>query len=350
MFHWLMWISMNREEVYSMSSYIYQSSFAPYFEDFEKAKATVGFDTLQFRKFFKELDVFVIQYGFIEITRELVSKWRDTHVNDSNRTLYGKYCVLGQFAKYLNHRGIKAYVPMLPKQQFDSGSPYIFTHEQIKKIFEVADSLRMPCSNKSNCLFSIPAILRVLYSTGMRIGEVLSLENRDVNLEQNRIIVRITKNKQEKLIPINSSLHVVLSQYYKYKCHIVNANLNVQLPNAPFFCSLMGKPMVKVTVFTWFKRILMMCGIPHIGGGKGPHIHHLRHTFAVHSLQQQVKSGADIYCAMPILSIFLGHKDLRGTERYVRLTHEMYPDVIAAQKTISEEIYPQPISSTNNED
>ena len=54
----------------------------------------------------------------------------------------------------------------------------------------------------------------------------------------------------------------------------------------------------------------------------------------------QVKDGADIYCVLPVLSIFLGHKTLMGTERYVRLTQEMYPDIIEMEQSVSSFIFP----------
>jgi len=54
----------------------------------------------------------------------------------------------------------------------------------------------------------------------------------------------------------------------------------------------------------------------------------------------QVREGADIYCVLPILATYLGHKTLFGTERYVRLTHEMYPDVVKMEESISSFVFP----------
>lgn len=70
--------------------------------------------------------------------------------------------------------------------------------------------------------------------------------------------------------------------------------------------------------------------------------HCARHTFAVHSLHKLVTSGEDIYSVMPVLSKFLGHKDLRGTERYVRLTHEIYPEINNIMSALTADIYPKP--------
>lgn len=92
-------------------------------------------------------------------------------------------------------------------------------------------------------------------------------------------------------------------------------------------------------VYGWFRIILRKCGIPHCAK-KGPRVHDLRHTFAVHSLMHQVKNGADIYCMLPILAVFLGHKKLSDTEIYVRLTQEMYPDILKQEITITRFLFP----------
>ena len=97
--------------------------------------------------------------------------------------------------------------------------------------------------------------------------------------------------------------------------------------SAPFFISYTGSKITKGTAYCWFRKILRMAGIPFIGDHRGPRVHDLRHTFAVHSLMKQVRSGRDIYCLLPILSVFMGHKTLAGTEHYVRLTSEIFPEL-----------------------
>lgn len=70
---------------------------------------------------------------------------------------------------------------------------------------------------------------------------------------------------------------------------------------------------------------LSMAGISFKGNWNGPRIHDFRHTFAVNSFKQMIDSGLDMYVALPILSIYLGHKRNFATEQYVRLTLSMYP-------------------------
>jgi len=60
----------------------------------------------------------------------------------------------------------------------------------------------------------------------------------------------------------------------------------------------------------------------------------------VHSFEKMVKSGVDIYCALPILSTFLGHKTIKGTEKYVRMVQEIYPDIIGMENPVTSFVFP----------
>lgn len=56
-----------------------------------------------------------------------------------------------------------------------------------------------------------------------------------------------------------------------------------------------------------------------------------------------VKSGEDIYCALPILSVFLGHKTIAGTEKYVRMTQEIFPEIIKMENHLTSFVFPNKI-------
>jgi integrase len=303
-------------------------------------KETMGFGLRKFKEILKGFDRFFIMENVTElfITQPLIAKWRTTCVNDSDLTIYGKYSVISQFCRYMTHLGYPCYAPRLPKMNFGDYVPYVFTHEQIRSIFLACDAMVMSCNNMAGNLFAIPLMLRLLYSTGMRVGEAVSLRNNDVDFEHERIVIRKTKNRQQRLIPLNPSMLQVLCQYRDARSRLPLQCIDT--PNGFFFISPSGQALNNKNVYTWFKKILKKCGIPHIGKNHGPRVHDLRHTCAVHSLISQVRNGADIYCVLPVLSVFLGHKSLSGTERYVRLTQEMYPDIIKSEQSVSSFVFP----------
>ena len=56
----------------------------------------------------------------------------------------------------------------------------------------------------------------------------------------------------------------------------------------------------------------------------------MRHTYSVHCLQQWISHGVDLTVALPYLSTYLGHTGLKSTQEYLRLTAELYPEVVSA--------------------
>ncbi|MEO5602580.1 MAG: tyrosine-type recombinase/integrase [Cyclobacteriaceae bacterium] len=180
----------------------------------------------------------------------------------------------------------------------------------------------------------LPALIRLLYATGLRISEALALKDRDLNLTDNYLIVRDSKNGKERLIPISSSLSEVLSEYVRYK-----KLLPLSEPASDhLFITLSGSSCNTDHVRKWFKKILGIAGISlH---DQGPRLHDLRHTFSVHSLAMMAEAGIDLYCSLPTLSTYLGHQSLEATNAYVRLTGEMYPGLLKDVDLICLNVFP----------
>jgi site-specific recombinase XerD len=176
----------------------------------------------------------------------------------------------------------------------------------------------------------------MLYATGIRINEALSLQDEDVNLENNYLVIRDSKNGKERLISISESLSSVCKEYVKYR-----DRMPIQRTNTNFFISLNGSKCKSGVVYEWFRKILSGAGISYKGGHQGPRIHDLRHTFAVHSLAAMAENGIDLYCALPYLSTYLGHQSIRATNGYVRLTAEMYPDLLKDVDRVCLNVFPK---------
>jgi len=191
----------------------------------------------------------------------------------------------------------------------------------------------------STIQFIIPAVVRLLYGTGLRISEAISLKNRDVDLQTSVIRIRKSKNGEERLTPLSDTLADVLTQYLNYRNQLPLSHIRDD--NNFFFVSPNGTYCRAASVYKWFRKILSKSSIVFQGDHKGPRVHDLRHTFAVHSLEKMARTGMDFFCSLPLLSTYLGHKSLGATEQYVRLTSEMYPDLIKDQKNIGIRVFPE---------
>jgi integrase len=319
---------------------VFTSIFAPYFHNYLQEKEARGYKAIQIKWILLEFDRFFLQSGqnSHNISFDSVKKWAETRVNDGDGTLYQKFSVLAGFCRYMCLLGHDCYIPRLPrKKRNDNFIPFIFTHEQMCDIFNACDRLVMKEHHANSILFIIPALIRVLYSTGIRISEALSILNRDIDFERHVILLNKTKNRCQRLAPINESLEQVLKQYINYRNRIPVPD--VANPDRHLFISTIGKACSRSTVLMYFHRILELCGIPRCNDQRGPRLHDVRHTTGVHSLIKSTREGEDFYSFLPLLATFMGHKKVLDTENYLRMTQEAYPEILKMNAEVSLEIY-----------
>jgi integrase len=319
----------------------YSSILAPYMRHLIDMKASAGISAQRSKWILKEFDDFANAESLEDphVTEEFIRKWRSTRTADCDRTLYAKYSVWSQLTTMMSRKGCVCFIPRLPKQPKVNFTPYIFTHEQINAIFETGDAYRMYDIRMGTALIAMPAILRLLYSTGVRISEALSIRNKDVHMDEHFIHLRKTKNGSERIVPVCESLAEVFAEYESYRNRMPVKGLDT--PGHPFFVKSDGTGFHANAVYQHFKKLLGKCGIPHIGNHNGPRVHDLRHTNAVHALVQMGLNGMDLYTSLPILSTTLGHHSLFATEQYVRLTCAMYPELEKQCSPINAFVYPK---------
>ena len=329
--------------------FAYTSVFAPFIDDFIHEKELRGYKATQLKWMLLEFDKFFTQTSKKElfISSDDVKNWAATRTCDKPNTLYQKYCAMADFCHYMCLLGYECYIPRRPKKCFANYAPTIFTHEQMRAIFNACDNLIMKEHHAQSIMIIMPTLIRILYSTGIRISEALSVLNKDVDFERRVIVLNNTKNRCQRLAPVNETLEQVLRQYINYRNRIPTPG--VANPDSHLFVSATGRPCSRRTVLTYFHRIIEECGIPRHCDQRGPMVHEIRHSAAVHSLIKQTQDGVDIYCSLPLLATFMGHKKVLDTETYVRLTQEMYPEVLKMNADVTDQVYSFIISKLNED-
>lgn len=319
----------------------YRSVLSVYMKQLIEVKTSAGISTQRLKWILKEFDNFAIaeSLGDPHITEDFIQKWRATRIVDCEATLYAKYSIWSQLTKMMSRHGCECFIPKLPKQPPSNFTPYIFSEEQIKAIFEASDCYRLYDRRMGTSLFAMPALFRLLYSTGLRISEALSIKNKDVILDGHYIHLRKTKNGTERIAPICKSLEDVLNTYLFYRCKLPVKGIDK--PDAPYFIKADGTKLTSNAVYRHFRKLLDTCDIPHKGNHFGPRVHDVRHTYAVHTLIQMDRNDMDLYTSLPILSASLGHHSLSATEKYIRLTIAMYPELEKKCSQINAFIYPK---------
>jgi len=318
--------------------YNFTGTYAPYIEQLIALKQKLGYKYISAQELLFRFDRFTIERteSSLGITKELSDAWCERIGLESDKYRQGRIRILIQLSSLMNDIGVHSYIPIFPKVHERIFIPYIYSRTEITAIFKACDEVQISRRLMNCYVIILPALFRLLYGTGLRINEALLLLDDDVNLEQNYLIVRDSKNNKERLIPISESLSSVCKEYLKYR-----DMMPLKREKNYFFVSLNGSKCKSGVVYGWFRRILLDAGIPYKGNHQGPRIHDLRHTFAVHSLAQMAEEGTDLYCALPYLSTYLGHQSIRATNGYVRLTAEMYPELLKNVNVICLNVFPK---------
>lgn len=320
----------------------FQSIYASLLEQYINFKRNLGYKFIDAESTYYLFDQFVLLNRELEfgITKELAYKWAIKRPNESDSTCYRRVMYLIQFASFLNDLGYSSYIPKLPKAYKSTFTPYIFSKNELNAIFKSSDQLEISGSMDS-AVNVIPALLRTLYGTGIRIGEAVKLKVKDVNLEDKYLIIRQSKNGKDRMIPISNSLAEVCKHYR-------NSIKVIQGANDYFFVKRNGRGCSTKSIYQWFRKVLWKAGIAHGGKGYGPRLHDVRHAFSVHSMAAMAESGLDLYYSLPILSEYLGHQSLEATEKYVRLTSEMYPGILSNVNSICSYAFPEVYNCETN--
>ena len=166
---------------------------------------------------------------------------------------------------------------------------------------EVSNLLDIPLLTKYD--YRNKAMLEILYGSGLRISELISLTLRDVDME-NDIIRCIGKGSKERIVPINDYEKYFLNLYLEHRSFfLINGD------NDYLFLNNHGKKMTRQGFLKNLKKILVEKNI-----SKNVTPHTLRHSFASHMLS----GGADLRS----IQMLLGHSDISTTKIYTHISNE----------------------------
>ena len=212
----------------------------------------------------------------------------------------------------------KSFLPTLPKVKSDY-IPYIFSDEEIVRIFHYADNLtpQNPRSCSSFFQLKIPMALRILYSCGTRLQETMSLQRKDVDFKNRTLFLKKTKFSKERVIPVHESLIAVMERY----CLTLGI---MHEPEAFLFPGRKeGSHYTTRQMDSWFSEILKLADIDQRERDcheRGACLHCFRHLFVLKSMHQLEAAGHSVDMNDLLLPTYLGHECLLDTDKYMRFS------------------------------
>ncbi|MCR5303382.1 MAG: site-specific tyrosine recombinase XerD [Lachnospiraceae bacterium] len=189
----------------------------------------------------------------------------------------------------------------LKAPKVEKKAPGILTDEQIEAL------LSAPSGNNPKEIRD-KAMLELLYATGIRVSELITLKVNDLNMQMSLIMCRGSRN--ERVIPFGREARKALSKYMTETRDQILGDKESEV----LFVNMSGEPMSRQGFWKLIKSYSKKAGVD---GDITPHT--LRHSFAAHL----VKNGADLHSVQEML----GHSDISTTQMYARLVSSRLRDV-----------------------
>lgn len=196
--------------------------------------------------------------------------------------------------------------------------PYIYTSDELKRIF----SASLTYQKRRSIMYPEMVFYALVftYSMGLRIRETLKIELGDINLSQSYIHIKQTKFYKSRLVTFNNAVKAKLIECLKWR-------KSAGMPDDSKDLLLLDRKNRPITIHNMdasFIRIREKVGVKCDSDNRHqPHIHSLRHTFAVNRIAAWYREGKDVQKMLPILSIYMGHTNLDHTAAYITMTDDL---------------------------
>ncbi len=250
--------------------------------------------------------------GFTKIPHDNpANSWPDAHnirqflyfladFHLSKRSIARNIATVKSFHKFLVRKKILQADPtrLLQAPKYSKSLPSALSEDRMQTLFE--DLLKVK-SDATYMDYLVAAILEVLYSTGMRIAELCSLQKEQAQASQLRII---GKRQKERIVFLGKSSQEAIKNYLSVR----------QSNHTALFVSERGIILSPRSVRYWIhKWIMLRSNMEKI------HPHQFRHSFATHLLNKG--------CSLRAVQEMLGHASLSTTQIYIHLSRKKLQDV-----------------------
>lgn len=282
-----------------------------------------------------------IKHAVKEIPESVIENWiKDVSMGISLNTSGQHVHYLRQLLLFLVNSGYKCFIPRTVITH-DTYVPYLYSDEDLEKIFAVADSMVVFRVRKNKYAEKeMPLILRLLYCCGLRVGEAVNIKVGDLDFERDLIILRVTKKYKQRLVPFGKDLSEILYRYC-VGMGILNDSEAYLFPAENTRSHISPN-----SVGNYYRTIREMAGIRHnkpVKNGRGACLHCFRHTFAVRSFDKNERNGIRASESVPFLSTYLGHDSLYETEKYLKFSGNYFEDTLTKFDDYSGELFPEVI-------
>lgn len=264
---------------------------------------------------FVQFDRFLAERRAATVTAAVFTAWVGTFDHVSPTVRRTRMRIIRNFCLYLRRKDRACFVPDpsgFPAPHV-ARRPHIFSVEQIARLLRVATKL--PARSTSRLrgpVFRLAIVL--LYTIGLRRGELVRLVMSDYDPVERTLLVRTSKFHKSRLVALSKTGADELERYLRVRRRLPHH------ADAPLLVSnYHGCRAYSGASFGLAMRRLFRVADVRMPDGSYPHVHDLRHTFAVHVLLRWYRDGVDVQAKLPALATVMGHVSVASTAYYLAL-------------------------------
>lgn len=192
--------------------------------------------------------------------------------------------------------------------------PYIFTEDEIAQLLRAAAMLT-PRSTSPLYAHGMRLAVVLLYTTGLRRGELVRLILSDYDPALRALVIRASKFHKSRVVALSSDATGELEAFLRARRRWAHP------PEAPLLVTWRRtgmRPYSDGGLGQALRRLFRIAGV-RTAAARPPRVHDLRHTYAVHALLRWYRQGIDVQAKLPTLATAMGHVSIASTAYYLAL-------------------------------
>lgn len=263
----------------------------------------------------------LVSRGLANIDLPAFDQWCASHQGLTANVRRNRQRIVRNWCLYRQREEPSCFVPdpnRFPRSH-PHQAPVIVAPDQIARMLLAADAVRPSVDSSLR-----PKVLRLatvlLYSAGLRRGELIGLQLGDVNPRDAVLRIRQSKFHKSRWVPLSRDAGDELRHYLQQR----QRQWGMPAPCDPLLChgTRRCSGYTGTGLSDGLHKLMEAAGV-HGWDGRRPRIHDLRHSFAIQCLLGWYRQGADVQSQLPKLAMYMGHVSIASTAYYLRWIPEL---------------------------
>ena len=304
-----------------MSPIPHQTALDPMFDRYLHGRRALGRAYVHEEAVIGQLRRFMMDSGSTELDQAVFEAWCKSHHHLAANTRRNRQRIVRNFCLYRQRTEPTSFVPDINRfpRRLPHAPPVIIGPADIAKMLTITGRLAPNANSPLR-----PAVMRLalvlLYTAGLRRGELLRLTLADIDPHHGILRIRESKFHKSRIVPLSPDASQELKAYLKKR---LRSPLSSSAESS-LLCNTKGG-MRGYTGTGLRDGIQTLFRLAEVRGADGriPRVHDIRHSFAVGALLRWYHQGADVQSSLPKLAMYMGHVSIVSTAYYLRWMPEL---------------------------